>query len=275
MKTPLIALALVAVLFALEQIFPLRRTTRALVGRLMVNLALSALTFAAAFLLVKPAALRAMHWSDARPFGLLHLLTLPEWLRYVLAFLLLDLAFYYWHVLNHRVPFLWRFHNVHHYDPDLDVSTGFRFHFGEVAFSTVFRVVQVALLGVSLPQFAAYEILFQASTLFHHSNVRLPERLEHWLNLVFVSPRMHGVHHSQIRAETDSNFSVVFSFWDRLHRSLRLNVPQDEIKIGVPGYAEPGDNRVLASLTAPFRAQRDYWPDETQRRQDAKTRGEE
>jgi sterol desaturase/sphingolipid hydroxylase (fatty acid hydroxylase superfamily) len=166
------------------------------------------------------------------------------------------------------VPFLWRFHNVHHCDPDLDVSTGFRFHFGEVAFSTVFRVVQVALLGVSLPQFAAYEILFQAVTLFEHSNLRLPEKLERALNLVFVTPRMHGVHHSQRRAETDSNFSVVFSFWDRLHGSLRLNVAQEQIKIGVPGYARPEDNRVLTALAAPFRRQRDYWG-ETPGQQDA------
>ena len=259
-------------LFLLERLLPLRKATRALAARLLVNVALSALTYGAAYLLVKPAALGALRWSAEKPFGLLHLVPLPLWAQYLAAFLLLDLAFYYWHVLNHRVPFLWRFHNVHHFDPDLDVSTGFRFHFGEVAFSTVFRVVQVALIGVSLPQFIAYEMLFQASTLFEHSNLRLPEKLERGINLVFVTPRMHGIHHSQIRAETDSNFSVVFSFWDRLHRSLRLNVPQDQIKIGVPGYAEPGDNAVLASLTAPFRKQRDYWPGSTGQRQDPEAR---
>lgn len=259
MKTAFITLGFLVVFFALERAFPLRRSTHALLGRIVVNFTLSVLTFAVAFLLVRPAAMHALSWSAEKPFGLLHLFTMPEWLRYVLAIVLLDLAFYYWHVLNHRVPFLWRFHNVHHCDPDLDVSTGFRFHFGEVAFSTVFRVLQVALLGVSLPQFAAYEIIFQAVTMFEHSNLRLPVKLERALNFVFVTPRMHGIHHSQVRAETDSNFSVVFSFWDRLHRSLRLNVAQEQIKIGVPGYARPEDNRVVAAFAAPFRRQRDYW----------------
>ena len=272
MKTPLITVGILIALFVLERIFPLRRRTRALLGRLIVNVLLSAVTFGVAFVLVRPAALRALHWSADRPFGLLHVVTLPEWARWATAFLLLDLAFYYWHVVNHRVRFLWRFHNVHHFDPDLDVTTGFRFHFGEVAFSTVFRVIQVAVIGVSLPQFAAYEIIFQAGTLFHHSNWRLPPALEKCLNLAIVTPRMHGIHHSRFRDETNSNYSVVFSFWDRLHRTFRLDVPQEEVTIGVPGYSEPRDNRVGFTLAAPFRGQREYWTAATQTRRAANPR---
>ncbi|MDQ3200474.1 MAG: sterol desaturase family protein [Verrucomicrobiota bacterium] len=121
----------------------------------------------------------------------------------------MDLSFYRWHWLNHRSGFLWRFHNVHHSDADLDVSTGFRFHFGEVAISAVFRVVQVALIGISAPAFAAYELVFQVNTLFQHSNVRLPIRLERMLSKVFVTSRMHGIHHSQVQRETNSNYSVL------------------------------------------------------------------
>jgi sterol desaturase/sphingolipid hydroxylase (fatty acid hydroxylase superfamily) len=177
----------------------------------------------------------------------------------VLVFLLLDLAFYYWHRLNHEWPALWRLHNVHHCDPDLGVSTSFRFHFGEVALSTVFRVVQVTVIGASFPTFAVYEVAFQLNTLFHHSNVRLPIRLERWLNRVLVTPRMHGIHHSQVQEETNSNYSVVLPWWDRLHRTLRLNVPQSRIVIGVPGYAAPADNRLWNLLAMPFRKQREYW----------------
>jgi sterol desaturase/sphingolipid hydroxylase (fatty acid hydroxylase superfamily) len=268
LKTPLVAAAFFLALFLLERCFPLRRPTRALVGRLLVNFALSAMTFAVAWVLVRPAGLAALDWSTTKPFGLLHVVAMPEWLRWIAAFLLLDLAFYYWHVLNHHVPFLWRFHNVHHFDPDLDVSTGFRFHFGEVAFSTVFRVVQITLIGVSLPQFLAYETLFQAGTFFHHSNWRLAPRLERVLGWLVVTPRMHGIHHSCFRAETNSNYSVVFSFWDRLHRSLNLSVPQEQITIGVPGYSEPGDNHTRFAITAPFRRQRAYWTEATERRPD-------
>jgi sterol desaturase/sphingolipid hydroxylase (fatty acid hydroxylase superfamily) len=261
-----IALGLVvAALFVVERSLPLRSSTRPLVGRLLVNVAISALAFAAAMLMVRPAALSTLAWASERPFGLIHLTPMPVALQFIFAFLLMDLAFYWWHVANHRIPFLWRFHNVHHIDPDLDVSTAFRFHAGEVALSTAFRVVQVSAIGLSAWMFAVYEIVFQLNTLFHHSNVRLPIRVERLLNVVIVTPRMHGIHHSQVRDETNSNYSVVFSWWDRLHRTLGLNIPQSAIQIGVPGYTEPADNSLTNTFLMPFRRQRDYWrrPDGT------------
>jgi sterol desaturase/sphingolipid hydroxylase (fatty acid hydroxylase superfamily) len=248
------------VLFVLERAFPLRRRNHRVVVRLLINLGMSALVFLIAAAVVRPAALGALNWSAQKPFGLGHVFHLPAAAQFILSFLWMDLTFYWWHVANHYVPFLWRFHNVHHIDPDLDVSTGFRFHFGEVAMSAAFRAIQVAVIGISAPAFAAYEIVFQANTLFHHSNLRLPIRLERWLNKILVTPRMHGIHHSQRQRETNSNYGVVFPWWDRLHRTLGLNVPQSEIKIGVPGYARPEDNRFINVLLMPFRKQREYWP---------------
>lgn len=208
---------------------------------------------------VRPSALRALNWASAQPFGLIHLLRCPGWAGFTIGFLLLDLSFYYWHVLNHKVAVLWRFHNVHHIDPDLDVSTGFRFHFGEVLLSTLFRVVQVSLIGISFATFAIYEAVFQANTLFHHSNLRLPIRLERWLNKMLVTPRMHGIHHSQVQRETNSNFGVVFPWWDRLHKTLGLNISQSKIAIGIPGYASSDDNNLWSTFIMPFIKQRDYW----------------
>jgi sterol desaturase/sphingolipid hydroxylase (fatty acid hydroxylase superfamily) len=184
---------------------------------------------------------------------------LPDWAEFIVAFLLLDLTFYYWHVANHSIPWLWRFHNVHHVDPDLDVSTGFRFHFGEVLFSTLFRVFQISFIGVSFATFAAFELVFQMSTLFHHSNLRLPIRWERLLNRILVTPRMHGIHHSQVRGETNSNYGVIFCWWDKLHRTLGLNIPQSKIQVGIAGYCGPEDNRLWRTLTMPFVKQRDYW----------------
>jgi len=171
----------------------------------------------------------------------------------------MDLTFYYWHRLNHTRPLLWRFHNVHHADPDMDVTTAFRFHFGEVLYSTVFRLFQVSLIGVVPLTYVVYEVVFNGATLFHHSNLRLPVAWERRLNRVFVTPRMHGVHHSAVGPETNSNYSVIFSWWDRLNRSLKLNVGQRDIVIGVPGYLRPGDNRILPMLALPFTQQRPYW----------------
>lgn len=264
-RIPLVVGAAFALLFLLEHSFPLRRRTVSVVRHVVVNLVISGLAFATAAVAVRPAVLSLLGWTEARGFGLVHLLPLPPAGRLALGFLLMDLGFYYWHRVNHRWPFLWRFHNVHHIDPDLDVSTSFRFHFGEVALSVAFRVVQVTLIGVSAWTYGVYELAFQLNTLFHHSNLRLPLAVERPLNRLLVTPRMHGIHHSQVRRETDSNFSVVLPWWDRLHGTLRLNVPREAIAIGVPAYTLPGDNTLWHGLTLPFRRQRDYWrrPDGT------------
>ena len=119
--------------------------------------------------------------------------------------------------------------------------------------------MQVSLIGTSIIPFAAYELVFQSNTLFHHSNLRLPIRLERWLNKVLVTPRMHGIHHSQVRPETNSNYGVVFPWWDRLHKTLGLNIPQAKIQIGIAGYTLPSDNRIWHTVVMPFIKQRDYW----------------
>ena len=259
LATALVLSGLFVILFICERWVPLRQARQRLARRLLVNLSISALAIGTAAALVEPASAIALEYISNRGFGLLSWIELPAAVRFVAGFVLLDLTFYYWHLANHKLSFLWRFHNVHHIDRDLDVSTAFRFHFGEVAMSAGFRVVQILLLGVSPVNFAIYELVFQANTLFQHSNVRLPLMVERWLNLILVTPRMHGIHHSEIRRENNSNFSVVFPWWDRLHRTLRLNIPQSQIVIGIPGYAAIADGRLGEALLMPFRRQRDYW----------------
>jgi sterol desaturase/sphingolipid hydroxylase (fatty acid hydroxylase superfamily) len=256
---PLVAAAILGLLFVLERFFPLRTSTRSLIARLVANIAIAVLMFVAAVTLVQPAVRWALRWSADKPFGLVHIVALPTWTKFVLSFLLMDLGFYYWHVANHRLPILWRFHNVHHIDPDLDVTTALRFHFGEIMLSSGFSLFAVSLIGISGWAFAVYQIVFQVEILFHHSNVRLPIRFERLLSKVIVTPRMHGIHHSQVRRENNSNFGTVFTWWDRLHRTLGLNIPQSEIIIGIPGYSREEDNRVVNALLMPFRKQRDYW----------------
>lgn len=259
LETAVVVAGLFLLFLIVENRFPLRRQTRKLVPRLMINLVLSALSYAAAALLIKPSVGELMDWTGEKSFGLVHLLEVSGGIEFLVGFLLMDLSFYYWHVATHKVPFLWRFHNVHHCDPDMDVSTGFRFHFCEVALSVFFRITQVCLIGLSPIAYAAYELTFQANTLFHHSNVRLPIKLERVLNLCLVTPRMHGIHHSQRRHEADSNYGVIFPWWDRLHHTLILGVEQSAIQIGVPGYRQPADNKFWSLIVQPFRKQRDYW----------------
>jgi len=266
LPTPIIAVTIFALLFVAERFFPLRKATRSLLARLFVNLAISVFTFIAAIGLLQPAVQSALGWSAGKSFGFVHLVALPSPIAFLLSLLLMDLTFYYWHLANHRVPFLWRFHSVHHIDPDLDVSTAFRFHFGEITLSVGFSLLQVSLIGPSAWAFAVYQLFFQAEVLFHHSNVRLPIGAERLLNKVLVTPRMHGIHHSQIQRENNSNFGTVLPWWDRLHRTLRLNIPQDQVVVGIPGYTLPADNSFWNALLMPFRKQREYWlrPDGSQ-----------
>jgi sterol desaturase/sphingolipid hydroxylase (fatty acid hydroxylase superfamily) len=257
--SPILVIGAFLLLLLLEFYRPLRRLKRPRRARYVANGALTGLAFVTGVLIVRPVALGYSVWAGQHSFGLLHVVSLPLWLQVAAGVLLMDLTFYYWHRLNHTWPLLWRFHNVHHVDPDLDVTTSFRFHLGEVLYSTVFRLFQVGLLGVVPLTYVLYELLFNCATMFHHSNLHLPVHLERRLNRVFVTPRMHGVHHSVVAPETNSNYSVIFSWWDRLNRSLRLNVRQTDLVIGVPGYLRPGDNRLLPLLALPFRRQRPYW----------------
>jgi sterol desaturase/sphingolipid hydroxylase (fatty acid hydroxylase superfamily) len=247
------------VLFLLERVFPLRRAKRRLGSRLLVNAVVSSLAIAVALTLVRPVAMTVLQFVSERAWSLASLFSENRVVQAILGFLMMDLSFYYWHRANHGWPFLWRFHNAHHIDEDLDVSTAVRFHFVEIAFSAAFRALQVTLIGGAPWVFVAYETVFQLNTLFQHSNLRLPVAVERVLVLVLVTPRMHGIHHSRRFDETNANWSSVFSLWDRLHGTLRLNVPQFAIDIGIAGYSRRGDNTVAAVLAMPFRRQRDYW----------------
>ncbi|MBD3343973.1 MAG: sterol desaturase family protein [Chitinivibrionales bacterium] len=245
--------------FALQEKIPLRPKTRPFRHRLAVNAVLVGLTLTTSALLVTPVSEWMMTKAAKEEFGILQYVKLPFGMQTIVAFLLMDATFYWWHRANHRIPFLWRFHNVHHIDPDLDITTSFRFHAGEIALSSGFRIIQIGLIGISALDFVLYELIFNMSTMFHHSNFRLPIGLERFLNVFIVTPRMHGIHHSNYQDETNSNYSVVFRWWDPLWRTLHLNIPQSAITIGVPAYHAPQDNHLRATITMPFTRQRYYW----------------
>jgi sterol desaturase/sphingolipid hydroxylase (fatty acid hydroxylase superfamily) len=156
------------------------------------------------------------------------------------------------------VPFFWRFHNVHHTDLDMDVTTAARFHFGEIFFSIGFLSVVLLAFGIAPLTFAVFFIVFEAAVSFHHSNWRLPIGLERILNLVIVTPRMHGIHHSIVQRETNSNWGTVFCWWDKLHRTLRRDIPQNEITIGVAAYRDERELTLGQLLVLPFRKQREW-----------------
>lgn len=239
-----------------EAIWPLRKATQPKAIRLVRNLgvAITSLVFVRfAFL---PLEISVASFVTERNIGLLNQMDMNPILKISLSLILLDFTFYYWHWINHRLPFLWRFHNTHHIDLDLDVSTATRFHVGELAISSIFRSGQIFLLGIDVSTLLIFETCITSFALFHHSNVRLPIGLEVFLGRVFITPRMHGIHHSIVRSETDSNYGTIFSIWDRLHRSFCFGIPQDKITVGVPSYRDPKEHKLWNVLNMPFQKQR-------------------
>lgn len=249
--TPLLLTVFIS-LFFIEKKFQLRKRVQKITKRFFVNFIVSIPAFALLRILLIPEMVWLAVLNQKLHFGIVYFFSLPFWLTDIVAFLLLDYTNYLWHILNHKIPLLWRFHVVHHTDHDLDVTTAVRFHFGEIIGSVIFRAGAVFLIGVSPLIVLLYEIIFEAATQFHHSNIKMPFKFEKALNKIIVTPRMHGIHHSIVRNETDSNYSVIFSFWDRLHRTVKLNIPQDQIVIGVPSYADKEELTIAFLLKLPF-----------------------
>ncbi|MGH7945722.1 MAG: sterol desaturase family protein [Opitutaceae bacterium] len=198
-----------------------------------INLGLGALNALLVAAIFAGLWLAATEWAMAHRFGLLQWVDVPGALRWPLGILLLDAWMYFWHRLNHTAPFLWRFHRLHHADRAMDVTTASRFHTGEIVLSSVLRVPVLALIGCRIEELAIYELLLFAVVQFHHANIGLPARLDRVLRAVIVTPSLHKVHHSVVRAECDSNYSSLFSWWDRLFRTRRISSAPRRIVFGV------------------------------------------
>ena len=239
-----------------ERVAPLRRTVESKLRRVVRNLSTGGVSLALMSLVQAPLLQSVAAWIVRDRVGLLQLVRWPAWLETLMAILLLDYTLWWWHWANHRVGFFWRFHLVHHVDRDLDASTALRFHFGELALSIPVRATQMILIGVDPRTLWLWQTILFASILFHHANVRLPLRVERLLARLIVTPRMHGIHHSNRLDQTNTNWSSLLSWWDYLHGTILLDVPQEEITIGVPAYAAPSDVTIGKILLLPFRRQR-------------------
>jgi sterol desaturase/sphingolipid hydroxylase (fatty acid hydroxylase superfamily) len=241
----------------LERRRPLRRAVEPKVRRDARNLAVAALSAAAIQVAEKPVTGPLTALVERRRWGLLKQVPLPSWLEVPLAVALLDYTLYIWHILVHKVPHLWRFHQPHHVDLDMDASTALRFHFAEMVVSVPWRAAQVLVIGVSPLSLSVWQTATLLEIMFHHSNVELPIEIERRLSQWIVTPRLHGIHHSIVPEEQNSNWSSGLTLWDWLHGTLRLNVPQDAITIGVAAYRQPGQVTLPRVLAMPFEEQRD------------------
>src|SRR3954463_4723857 len=254
---PLLTCLFLALLW-LQWQFPLRRQHFSVLHRLVRNFVLSIPGFALVRLAMLPIPIAIAIWARERHVGLLNWFHLPAWAVAIATFLLMDYSYWWWHWANHMVPLFWRFHNVHHTDLDMDVSTASRFHFGEMVLSSAFLSLTVVLFGIGPAMLIIFFVVFEGATLFHHSNWRLPIAIERLVNHVFVTPRMHGIHHSIVQRETNSNWGTVFCWWDKLHHTLRRDIPQDDITIGVAAFRDERELTIGRLLALPFGKQRPW-----------------
>lgn len=203
-----------------------------------------------------------VRWSDIHQTGLVRWLLPAGLVRTAATIILLDLWMWLWHLLNHLLPWFWRFHRVHHSDIDMDVTTSFRFHIGEIASSALCRLPVIVLLGVEMPALLLHETLLVLMTQFHHSTLRLG-RWDHWLQKVIVTPGMHRVHHSPIREQTNSNYSSFLTIWDRLFLTFypSSDITPQPAPLGLTEFRSDEWQSVNGMLRTPFVGEQTNKPD--------------
>lgn len=246
-----IAVVALALIWTLESCWPFFRPSALRRRHAVRNLALTVLNVVVIALVFGAATVFVVSTSAQHGIGLLRLIDIPAPLQWILSLITLDAWMYLWHRANHRVPLLWRFHRMHHSDTAVDVTSATRFHTGEQAAATVMRLALIPLVGWDLLHLVVYDTLLLAATQLHHANITLG-RWERPVAWVFVTPVMHKVHHSRVRRETDSNYSVVLSIWDRLGRSFRWRDDAENIQFGLDEFDEPDWQTLGGMLKTPF-----------------------
>ena len=192
----------------------------------------------------------AAAWAARNGCGVLNQAAASPWMAIPGTVVALDLVSYWWHRANHRVPFLWRLHQVHHSDPSFTVSTGVRFHPGELLLSLPIRLAAVVLIGAPVGAVLVFEVAFTFANLIEHGDTNLPSRAERWLARVCITPALHRRHHTKVGPERDTNFGTVFSVWDRVLGTFTTSDSATRVETGLPGM---GDLRLSRVLVLPLR----------------------
>ncbi len=218
----MVPLAFFILVFLLQSIKPLFVQNRIQLKHDVTNLSLFVFNTALLALLFTRVNGSVLEKSFGNPYSILNILQIEGIAALLVSILLFDLWMYWWHRWTHTSKFLWRFHRMHHSDPAMNVTTAMRFHTGELLISSVLRLLMFFFIGMNLFVLLIYETIMMPVIYLQHSNWYFPESADRVYRLVFASPWMHWVHHSDYQPETDSNYGTIFSFWDRLFKSYRI-----------------------------------------------------
>jgi sterol desaturase/sphingolipid hydroxylase (fatty acid hydroxylase superfamily) len=244
---------LCGILWAVESLIPLYRYPSGRLRHGFPNVGLTVLLIVMNLVLSFGSA-GLVAYAGARRLGLLFLHPLSAAATVILGVVVLDLLAYVAHVLLHRTALGWRFHRVHHCDARVDVTTAFRQHPGETVWRMAWQLAGTLVLGLPLWALAIYLILSTLNAELEHANVRVSDRVDRWTRLVFVTPHMHKVHHSREQRETDSNYSNIFSVWDRLFGTYTARVDFANLRYGLAGIEGKRAETLRGLLGLPFEA---------------------
>ena len=172
-------------------------------------------------------------------------------LKFIISFLILDIALYWWHRLNHTNQFLWKFHFVHHVDTHMDVGTSLRFHIGELFLSTLYKAVIIYVFGITLSEFLFYELLLVLSIQFHHSNIKLAGNTESILSKVIVTPKYHTNHHTRTKGSREANYASIFTIWDKVFLSYKDATDKERLEMGLENREM--ELKFLSNIQHPFK----------------------
>jgi sterol desaturase/sphingolipid hydroxylase (fatty acid hydroxylase superfamily) len=243
-----------AVMATWEVLAPRRELRVAKLGRWLRNLAVVVLDTVFVRVLFAAGALGVAVVATDHRWGVLNHVGWPSWLEGLLAVVVLDFVLYLQHVMFHAIPLFWRFHMMHHADLDCDVTTGVRFHPVEVVLSMVIKLSAIILLGASVTAVLSFELLLNATSMFNHSNVRMPAIADQLLRWVIVTPDMHRIHHSIDALETNRNFGFSLPWWDRVFGTYRAEPFEghQEMMLGLQQFRDPARLTFTGMLTLPF-----------------------
>jgi len=259
---PLIRLGVFAVvlglLMAFELVAPRRKRTVGRWRRWPGNAGVVMIDAVLLRILFPTAAVGFALIAEANGWGVLNVAAVPTWLAILIAIILLDLIIYAQHVLFHATPLLWRLHRMHHADLDIDVTTGIRFHPVEILLSMVIKLGAVVVLGAPALGVMVFEVVLNATSMFNHSNIRLPAAVDRRLRRILVTPDMHRVHHSIVASETNSNFGFNLPWWDWLFGTYRAQpaAGHEGMTIGLREFRDPSELRLDRMLLQPLRRAR-------------------
>ncbi|GEC53894.1 sterol desaturase/sphingolipid hydroxylase (fatty acid hydroxylase superfamily) [Bradyrhizobium japonicum] len=245
-------LASFAIVLLFEAAFPLFSCGRSDRLRNIGRNAAITVIFVGVNLLLSPLSPLAAQWTLDAKFGLSWWLGLSPPSQLLLGIVGLDLFAYFAHVSMHKLGWMWRFHRMHHADRFVDVTTAFREHPGETLWRIGWHIAGVLVFGTPAWVLVSYLTLSALNAQFEHANIRLPERLDRWLRLVFVTPNMHKMHHSRHQPETDANYSNLLSIWDRLGGTYHRGPRFAELRYGLDGFDDPEKQSLRGLLKMPF-----------------------